>query len=80
MARLQTQTVAISVFEQAGVGWRAKIAGYVNYLGLDRMSNVANYRLNRLLASLTSDSFERLRPHLQLVPLSLGQILHAAHI
>ena len=48
--------------------------------GLDRMSNVANYRLNRLLASLTSDSFERLRPHLQWVRLSLGQILHEQHV
>lgn len=38
------------------------------------------HRQNRLLASLPVDSFERLRPHLQLLPLTLGQILHQQHV
>jgi len=35
---------------------------------------------NRLLASLPKGSFNRLRPHLELVPLTLGQILHQQHV
>jgi CRP-like cAMP-binding protein len=44
------------------------------------MSSVHMYSKNRLLASLPSDSFERLRPHLQLVQMPLGQILHQQHV
>ncbi|MFN0108471.1 MAG: Crp/Fnr family transcriptional regulator [Blastocatellia bacterium] len=31
---------------------------------------------NRLLAALSKDEFERLRPHLELTPLSLGQVIY----
>ena len=44
------------------------------------MSNEYNHRLNRLLASLPTDSFERLHPHLQLVPMPLGQVLLHQHV
>lgn len=44
------------------------------------MSNEYNHRLNRLLASLPTDSFERLHPHLHLVPMSLGQVLLHQHV
>ncbi len=44
------------------------------------MSNVLIHRQNRLLASLPSDSYDRLQPHLQLVRMPLGQILHQQHI
>ena len=33
-----------------------------------------------MLASLPSDSFERLRPHLQFVQMALGQIMHEQHV
>jgi CRP-like cAMP-binding protein len=42
--------------------------------------SASSHRENRLLASLPSDSFERLRPHLQGVPMPLGQILHKQHV
>jgi len=44
------------------------------------VSNAAHHRLNRLLASLPSASFERLRPNLQPVSMQLGQILHPQHV
>ena len=44
------------------------------------MSYAFSHRKSRLLASLPSDSFERLLPHLQLIPMPLGQILHKQHI
>jgi CRP-like cAMP-binding protein len=43
------------------------------------MSNEYSHRLNRLLASLPTDSFERLHPHLQLISMSLGQVLLRQH-
>lgn len=44
------------------------------------MSGIHTYSKNRLLASLPSDAFERLRPQLRLVQLDLGQILHQQHV
>lgn len=43
------------------------------------MFNAFTHRLNRLLASLPSASFERLHPRLELVPMLLGQIVHKQH-
>jgi CRP-like cAMP-binding protein len=40
----------------------------------------SNHQQNRLLASLPSGFFNRLRPHLELVPMTLGQILHQQHV
>jgi len=44
------------------------------------MSKVSSHRSNRLLASLPAESFERLHPHLQLIAMPLGQILHKQHV
>ena len=44
------------------------------------MSTALNPRQNRLLAGLPRDSFKRLLPHLQRVPMALGQILHQHHV
>ena len=44
------------------------------------MPNAPSHRKNRLLASLPSESFDRLLPHLQRVPMTLGQIVHAQHV
>ena len=44
------------------------------------MSDEYSHRLNRLLASLPTDSFERLHPHLQLVSMSLGEVLLRQHV
>jgi CRP-like cAMP-binding protein len=44
------------------------------------MPNDSHHRQNRLLASLPSESFYRLQPHLQLVQMTLGQILHPQHV
>jgi len=43
------------------------------------MSNAFSHRLNRLLASLPGDSFERLHPHLQSMSMPLGQTVHEQH-
>jgi CRP-like cAMP-binding protein len=44
------------------------------------MPNVLSHRKNRLLASLPSDSYERLSPLLEWMPFRLGQILHEQHV
>lgn len=44
------------------------------------MLPVPSHRKNRLLASLPSDSFNRLSRNLEWVPLRLGQILHQQHV
>ena len=44
------------------------------------MSNALDHRRNRLLASLPSDVFERLLPHLRRVPMVSGEILHEQHM
>ena len=44
------------------------------------MSKVSIHRQNRLLASLPSDSYDRLHPHLQRVRMPLGRILHQQHV
>lgn len=42
------------------------------------MPVVPDHRQNRLLAALAADARERLFPHLELVPMSLGQVLYEA--
>jgi CRP-like cAMP-binding protein len=44
------------------------------------MHRATSHRQNRLLASLPSESFDRLYPHLHRVPMALGQIVHEQHV